>query len=497
MLDSDVFRKSFKAKGNLFVELFERMEADDISFEFDAGLELPSHRQVVEQLRKDAKNIYNRLKSIEEDSKFVKDVSVLYPSFPIFATSVYFKSTDGHNGVWNFNLRRVNLQLFDVVKNYRGCIIVDSTRKGKMMPDSFTKTIPIWCATWNYAIKEYISKSASEDDKDHPAFSSDWDCELHTPPHLVSQSEHSQIEKLIPEFANRLLASGLDIKAIISSTRIPLRPIWVTRNQSPASLPDFSDVSFFPIICVSASKAVEESAEGVENRPGYLYVQGSADDHETWSMGLSPRLFWKHRVEILESSQDSQDVVQRIVGENANQDPGFNTEMTESGPAQIFWRFINNTNIAVGSRSSGRPPECWDNFSAIINCGAPEYEPNKTPALKSRYLYLPIPEGKKGQHALGENIPMALDFARKVLLKNEKVLVHCSQGMDRSVGITLAILTKYFDNDGTFIEDGNQAKGINKAFIHKRLMWIVSSWQKANPSRATLKRVNKHFLDFF
>ena len=33
-----------------------------------------------------------------------------------------------------------------------GCIIVDSTRKGKRFPDSMSKTIPIWTCVLNRAI---------------------------------------------------------------------------------------------------------------------------------------------------------------------------------------------------------------------------------------------------------------------------------------------------------------------------------------------------------
>src|SRR5690554_6419149 len=34
------------------------------------------------------------------------------------------------------------------------CIIVDSTRKGKRVPDALSKTIPIWCATINNAVQK-------------------------------------------------------------------------------------------------------------------------------------------------------------------------------------------------------------------------------------------------------------------------------------------------------------------------------------------------------
>ena len=38
-----------------------------------------------------------------------------------------------------------------------GCIIVDSTRKGKRFPDSMSKTIPIWTCVLNRAIQRYRS----------------------------------------------------------------------------------------------------------------------------------------------------------------------------------------------------------------------------------------------------------------------------------------------------------------------------------------------------
>lgn len=39
-----------------------------------------------------------------------------------------------------------------------GCIIVDSTRKGKRFPDSMSKTIPIWTCVLNRCIARYRSK---------------------------------------------------------------------------------------------------------------------------------------------------------------------------------------------------------------------------------------------------------------------------------------------------------------------------------------------------
>ncbi|MCJ1393454.1 hypothetical protein MMC18_006329, partial [Xylographa bjoerkii] len=79
-------------------------------------------------------SIKNRLTSIYEDSQFVQQVADSHDS-PLVANercgswyiptdkkvgSAYFKSTDGHQGQWKFSLRRLNLQVLDVIENYDG-----------------------------------------------------------------------------------------------------------------------------------------------------------------------------------------------------------------------------------------------------------------------------------------------------------------------------------------------------------------------------------------
>lgn len=76
---------------------------------------------------------------------------------------------------------------------FNSCLIVDSTRRGKRLPDALSKTIPIWCAV----INRVISKSQCS--------ASNWDSALHTLPSIISRSEHAQIEVLIDGFAQNML----------------------------------------------------------------------------------------------------------------------------------------------------------------------------------------------------------------------------------------------------------------------------------------------------
>lgn len=47
-----------------------------------------------------------------------------------------------------------------------GCIIVDSTRRGKRFPDSMSKTIPIWTCVLNRSVFNYLNKSRNESNDD-------------------------------------------------------------------------------------------------------------------------------------------------------------------------------------------------------------------------------------------------------------------------------------------------------------------------------------------
>jgi tRNA A64-2'-O-ribosylphosphate transferase len=150
--------------------------------------------------------VHNRLSSIAADSAFATAVSRAY-ALPLVANercgswyipppakhgSVYFKSTDGHAGEWAFSLRRLNLQVLDVVREKGGCVVVDSTRRGKSMPDALAKTVPIWCCVVNRAVFG-AEEVGSEGRK------------LFSPPQAVSASEHAQMEARIDRFVQQFL----------------------------------------------------------------------------------------------------------------------------------------------------------------------------------------------------------------------------------------------------------------------------------------------------
>lgn len=126
-------------------------EKESEYFEEKEWVHVKTTAQHKRQLRREETHIFHRLSSILSDSLFTHSVrSSLCLSLPFLANlrcglwylshfddTCYFKSTDGHVGHWTFSLARLNLNVIERAceGEREGCVIVDSTRKGKEFPD--------------------------------------------------------------------------------------------------------------------------------------------------------------------------------------------------------------------------------------------------------------------------------------------------------------------------------------------------------------------------
>ncbi|KDQ56388.1 hypothetical protein JAAARDRAFT_208086 [Jaapia argillacea MUCL 33604] len=407
-------------------------------------------------LRRETLDIYNRLHSINEDILFVNRVHSFYPSLPLIPNlrcgawytnpstgdAAYFKSTDGHFGNWSFNLRRPNLHLLPTIITNRGIVIVDSTRSGKRIPDALAKTIPIWCAVINRAVyrRHHLCVPKQEEVEEEE----EWNMKLYTPPTSVSPQEHKQMEDRLESFVEALLASSYTLPPLPS----PLRPIWITPATSVfPSLPsnNSNPESFIPIILVSASKQVERGGE--RRAGGYVYVQGSGDDHELWGMGLTPTLFWSHKPKLLSTSRSELENVVRTLVNPPPIGPSTNGSESTTGNGLESTPSNSNTNtnpinlrilptpitkiqgqILLTSIPNLPPPNSlpptlllpvegrevevevvWLLVTSTNTPIAPTEEPNPQP----RVLVLNIPSGKKGQgEFLKRGLPLSIEFCR-------------------------------------------------------------------------------------
>ncbi|KAK8246769.1 tRNA A64-2'-O-ribosylphosphate transferase [Phyllosticta capitalensis] len=442
----------------------KQISTADIIFPELSGNSLSS---TLSSLKRSTLSTTNRLRSIASDAEFVCAVADAYQR-PLVANercgswyipltrktaSAYFKSTDGHMGEWSFSLRRLNVQVLEVAGKHDGCVIVDSTRRGKRMPDALSKTIPTWCAVWNRLL-------FPDDPKAH---------QLYTPRQSVSESEHSQIAARLDSFVHLAQELGLDLASLRAHLTKPLRPIWVTQESAlPPSPPDFSD--FDPIILCTSSRRVlgGEVSEGG-------YVQGAGDDAESWSHGLTPQLFWENKHQLLETAESElSELISSLLEQESRNVSGAGTAAVVLKPAT--WLSV----IPHASLQNAT------DFDAVIACTeTPDDALQKQ--KKSKYCHLKCTTGKLGSRDLRTVIPAIEAFMRDLPV-TDSLVISCATGKDISVGVALAVLCLYTDDKGTRTRSPNPT--INKTFIKQRLSWIMTSFPDAKPSRATLQSVN-------
>ncbi len=431
----------------------------------------------------------------------------------------YFKSTDGHAGTWNFSLRRLNLNVVALAASAGGVFLVDATKRGRLMPDAFARTVPIWCAVINRAAARL--RAAKEDDGADTTSRGRrwWDTDLHTPPRVVSPEEHRIISRRLDALVDGLLAAEvLDRDWLLRTLGArPLRAFWITTDTHFVDNlpPDWSCGGLYsPVVCVSCSDPVDSewrsSAAAVSSSSSsssppspspspspsdasacsYCYTQGAADDHEAWAQGLTPDLLWRHWEGLLAAAASGsaaacEAAVRAVVvhagaaAEDDRADEVGGTALASQhggsgggtipivhipGGGNFSWLGDAASPVAVGSRRSGRPPHCWKSFSSVVNCTMREYEGMGD--MPGRYLHMPVREGKADKKTLIELLPLALGFVLIQLAHRRTVLIHCNQGVDRSVGVAIAVSALFLEGHG--------AKGL------RTCPWVAScgaSWR--------------------
>ncbi|GME45973.1 Initiator tRNA phosphoribosyl transferase [Neofusicoccum parvum] len=329
------------------------------------------------------------------------------------------------------------------------------------MPDALSKTIPIWCAVWNHLL--FPSASTTP-----PA--------LHLPPTTVSPSEHSQIASLLPTFLAAATSLSLPLPRLRALVRKPLRPLWVTRD-SP--LPDRAPASpaFHPVVlCTSSRRAPggsEASAAG--------YVQGAGDDAEGWARGLTAPLWWAHRDALLAAPEaELPALIAGLVAEESGRAGGGDAVLV----APTGWVWVGGADAV--RKGGGR-------FDAVIECAEgeeaeAEAELRRLAWPTSAYCRLRCGTGKLGSRDLRGEMAKVEAFVRDGVAAGATLAVCCPTGRDLSVGVALAVLCLYADDEGRRTAAPNAA--ISKAFIRQRLSWIMTAFPAASPSRATLQSVN-------
>ncbi|PVH81603.1 initiator tRNA phosphoribosyl transferase [Cadophora sp. DSE1049] len=436
------------------------------------------------ELKRSTLSIRNRLESILHDASFAQEVAKAYGR-PLIANercgswyidpetkggSAYFKSTDGHTGVWKFSSRRLNLHLLEIIGRNDGCIIIDSTRRGKRMPDALSKTIPIWCSVLNRVLFPNETQPHN----------------LYTPPQVVSKSEHAQMTALLPSFAEALRSLKTSHEELRSHITKPLRPMWVTPESNVEPTCSIFD-NFHPVICCTVSRRVPggELSEGG-------YIQGAGDDTENWARSLTPPVFWKNKETLLATAEyDMPELIELLVEEAKNTGVGTQS-IRPVKPTEIL--FVATTDSIDGNKA-GQDARIINLLPRITNQSSWQTSPLR--------IDVGLGPHKLGSRNLRTSLPFIIEFVEKALARSKseethatsRIVVACESGKDLSIGAALAISCLFFDDEGRLLEETSKAPRIDKNFIRSRLGWFSTSMPDANPNRATVQSVNSFLMD--
>ena len=286
----------------------------------------------------------------------------------------------------------------------------------------------------------------------------------------------------------------------------PLRPLWVTPEFSSAPKRDIT-TAYNTVICCTASRRVI-GAEASENG----YIQGAGDDSEGWSHGLTPAVFWKHKDQFLSTiEEDMPALIRHLI-----------RSCPDTGNSDVVR--LGSTSLYIGTIRNNSTPELYDGIIACGNVSPSKPGPKPEDARKNgtRILHFLCSDGKLGSRALRSHLPLLLPFVRTLAIgdKPPKILLACSTGKDLSVGVALAVLCLFFNDDcmSTLYTSEyppaisadclfplltkawadnfkvETSKAIDKSIIRRRLTYITMAKPDANPSRSTLQSVNAFLM---
>lgn len=203
------------------------------------------------------------------------------------------------------SLKRLNLPLLEILNKKGGAFLVDSSVR-KLLPDSFSRTIPIWACVLNRIAIRYRQELLNPLLPDQ---ATSWDTNLHTPASIVSPKEHLEISNLIDSRVELLYQSKalVDPEGFLKLMIKPIRAIWVSneRELQDTHRNKLQLNDFLVMICCNPSFYLSDDSkshvqwmshhtragDSDTNTAGYYYTPGAADDQETWARRLTPELF--------------------------------------------------------------------------------------------------------------------------------------------------------------------------------------------------------------
>ena len=210
----------------------------------------------------------------------------------------------------------------------------------------------------------------------------------------------------------------------------PMQIIWIARSLHrivPTMLPPTVESGeCHPVVLCMASVIEPPFSQ-------QTYIQGAADDCEGWSSGLTPEIFWSYRESLLCASEtDLQDFITALIKEDSQT----NLSMERAAIVPGSMVSVGTFDQIFRSQTPG---------SLVITCSS-GLACVKNGEADLSHLHLNCCTGKQGSRGLRREMAKIPHFLQGKQI--ETILICCSTGKDISVGVALAILVLYSDDEG-------------------------------------------------
>lgn len=423
----------------------------------------------------------------------------------------YFKSTDGHKNHWGFNYRRLNLHIFERLLQLHCSdqllMIVDSS-KYRQVPDSLSKTVPIWCCILSLFINsDYFTEDGEINEV---KFKKLTDYLLVLPLQLdnvyqeQAQIRETMIEfykntnKYLPEFTDKLRSSmskyfNLNPKG----EYVKINSHWIYPGLNPNN-ENFIQEDIFDgkkvlvlnlLLCSSSSYSHISRHHGnskfqnnkVHDKFGYEfdYYQGAGDDHELWGMDLIDPSIFNENIERFESilkskTQDNTELLclmEEINDANNSQSKNKTNEFLIDNLNKVY--LANNGNI---------DNKLVSKYDISIIFGESDIKTSDR-----IHAFKDMPDDKKGIRNFFKN----LDEIERIMAmkKPEESILFSSEKFDLNIACLLIYFMKYSNNPKYTQTHWNK---VNIRQLYLKILEGISIETKT--SRLVLNSVNSYII---
>lgn len=207
-------------------------------------------------------------------------------------------------------------------------------------------------------------------------------------------------------------------------------------------------------------------------------------------MGLTYSMFWSHKDYLLESEELIEERAAQIIMQHKTEIQTIPKEQQTIQWNEGAVTYIGK-NIALGNGPEGTTSAVFSHFGCIINCSISGYQ--SLEQYPSKYLHVPMVEGKVEKTKLTSNLPSLLVFIRKHLEEGNNILIHSYQGsLEIPLCVALAVFLQFYDTQGNRVCSPNTQ--FSKESIRTMQYFVTSFCPGVTLSRVLLNDLNRFFM---